>query len=141
MISKSFARVVQYDTNFEKPAAFKFEIVSTTLNVEQNKSFKLIVKTVGSIIPENASIVINNEAYFLENTSPGNFTYQFENVQKDIKFHFQSNEITSADYVLNVVNVPTISSFTMQLNFPKYLGKKQKLFKVQEMQLFPKAQR
>ena len=35
-----------------------------------------------------------------------------------------SNEITSADYILNVVNVPTISSFTMQLNFPKYLGKK-----------------
>ena len=127
VISKSFARVVQYDTNFEKPAAFKFEIVSSSLNVEQNKSFKLIVKTVGSIIPENASIVINNEAYFLENTSPGNFTYQFENVQKDIKFHFQSNEITSADYVLNVVNVPAISSFTMQLNFPKYLGKKSEI--------------
>ena len=124
VISKSFARVVQYDTNFEKPAAFKFEIVSTTLNVEQNKSFKLIVKTVGSIIPENASILINNEEYFLENTSPGNFTYQFDNVQKDITFHLKSNDITSSDYVLNVVNVPTISSFSMQLNFPSYLGKK-----------------
>ena len=124
VISKSFARVVQYDTNFEKPAAFKFEIVSTTLNVEQNKSFKLIVKTVGSIIPENASILINNEEYFLENTSPGNFTYQFDNVQKDITFHLKSNDITSSDYVLNVVNVPTISSFSMHLNFPSYLGKK-----------------
>ena len=124
VISKSFARVVQFDTNFEKPAAFKFEIVSTTLNVEQNKSFKLIVKTVGSIIPENASILINNEEYFLENTSPGNFTYQFDNVQKDITFHLKSNEITSSDYILNIVNVPTISSFNMQLNFPNYLGKK-----------------
>ncbi len=124
VISKSFARVVQYDTNFEKPAAFKFEIISNNLNVEQNKSFKLEVKTSGTVIPENASIIINNEEYFLENTSPGKFTYQFDNVQKDISFHFKSNEITSADYVLNVVNVPTISSFTMQLNFPKYLGKK-----------------
>ncbi|MES2863117.1 MAG: DUF4175 family protein, partial [Bacteroidota bacterium] len=124
VISNSFARVVQYDKNFEKPAAFKFEIISDNLNVEQNKSFKLVVKTVGTVIPENASIIINNEEYFLENTTPGNFTYQFDNVQKDISFHFKSNEITSADYVLNVVNVPTISSFTMQLNFPKYLGKK-----------------
>jgi hypothetical protein len=124
VISNSFARVVQYDKNFEKPAAFKFEIISNNLNVEQNKSFKLEVKTTGTVIPENASIIINNEEYFLENTSPGNFTYQFDNVQKDISFHFKSNEITSADYLLNVVNVPTISSFTMQLNFPKYLGKK-----------------
>ena len=124
VISKSFARVVQYDTNFEKPAAFKFEIISNNLNVEQNKSFKLVVKTVGSVIPENASILINNEEYFLENTSPGNFTYQFDNVQKDITFHLKSNDITSSDYVLNVVNVPTISSFTMELNFPNYLGKK-----------------
>jgi hypothetical protein len=124
VISKSFARVVQYDTNFEKPAAFKFEIISNNLNVEQNKSFKLVVRTVGSVIPENASILINNEEYFLENTSPGNFTYQFDNVQKDITFHLKSNDITSSDYVLNVVNVPTISSFTMQLNFPNYLGKK-----------------
>ncbi len=124
VISNSFARVVQYDKNFEKPAAFKFEIISNNLNVEQNKSFKLEVKTIGTVIPENASIIINNEEYFLENTSPGKFSYQFENVQKDISFHFKSNEITSTDYVLNVVNVPTISSFTMQLNFPKYLGKK-----------------
>lgn len=124
VISKSFARVVQYDKNFEKPAAFKFEILSKNLNVEQNKSFKLEVKTSGSVIPENASIIINNEEYFLENTSPAKFSYQFDNVQKDIAFHFKSNEITSTDYVLNVVNVPTISSFTMQLNFPKYLGKK-----------------
>ncbi|NHM02765.1 DUF4175 family protein [Flavobacterium difficile] len=124
VISNSFARVVQYDKNFEKPAAFKFEIVSSNLNVEQNKSFKLEVKTIGSVIPENASIIINNEEYFLESTSPGKFSYQFDNVQKDISFHFKSNEITSADYVLNVVNVPTISSFSMQLNFPSYLGKK-----------------
>lgn len=124
VISNSFARVVQYDKNFEKPAAFKFVIISNNLNVEQNKSFKLDVKTIGSVIPENASIIINNEEYFLENTSPGKFSYQFDNVQKDISFHFKSNEITSSDYVLHVVNVPTISSFSMQLNFPSYLGKK-----------------
>ena len=47
--------------------------------MEQNKSFKLEVKTTGSVIPENASIIINNEEYFLETTSPGKFTYQFDN--------------------------------------------------------------
>ena len=124
LISNSFARVVQYDKNFEKPAAFKFVLITNNLNVEQNKSFTLKVKTIGTVIPENVSIIINNEEYFLENVSPGNFSYQFDNVQKDIVFHFKANEITSADYVLNVVTVPTISSFSMQLNFPSYLGKK-----------------
>ena len=124
VISNSFARVVQYDKNFEKPAAFKFVLITNNLNVEQNKSFTLKVKTIGTVIPENVSIIINNEEYFLENVSPGNFSYQFDNVQKDIVFHFKANEITSADYVLNVVTVPTNSSFSMQLNFPSYLGKK-----------------
>lgn len=127
IVSNSFNRVVAYNQNFAKPAPFRFIIETNPLLVEQNQSFQLKVKTVGSIQPENVSIVINDETYFLESEQPGFFTYTFQNVQKDITFHLTANDVISKDFTLKVVNVPTISSFAMKLVYPSHLGKSPEL--------------
>lgn len=129
IVSNSFNRVVAYNQNFAKPAPFRFIIETNPLLVEQNQSFQLKVKTVGSIQPENVSIVINDETYFLESEQSGFFTYTFQNVQHDIRFHLLANEITSKDFTLKVVNVPTISSFAMKLVYPSHLGKTSEVIK------------
>lgn len=123
IVSNSFNRVMAYNQNFEKPAPFQFVIATNSLHVEQNQPFQLRVKTVGSIIPENVSIIINNESYFLESDQPGYFTYTFQHVQKDITFHLTANDVISKDFTLKVINVPTISSFSMKLVYPSHLGK------------------
>ena len=98
LVATSFSRIVSYNENFAKPAPFQFEIVTNSLLVEQNKNFQLQVKTTGKIVPENVSIVIGNESYFLENRAQGLFAYSFTNVQQSICFHFEENGITSKDY-------------------------------------------
>ncbi len=124
VINNSFARVVDYDKSFKKPAPFSFHLSTNSLFVEQNKPFDLLIETKGTVIPENAIIIIDNEEYFLESMRPGVFKFRFDNVQKDISFFFKSNNITSDDYLLKVIKVPTITSFQMQLNYPNYLNKK-----------------
>lgn len=124
LVTNSFTRIVSYNQNFTKPAPFQFEIITNPLLVEQNKNFQLIVKTKGNVVPENVSIKIGNESYFLESKKQGEFSYLFSNVQQSVRFHFEANGLVSNDYELKTINVPTISFFTLKLEYPSYLGKK-----------------
>ena len=84
-----------YNQNFEKPAPFNLLLKLIHYTWNKINLFQLRVKTVGSIIPENVSIIINNESYFLESDQPGYFTYTFQHVQKDITFHLTANDVIS----------------------------------------------
>jgi len=129
VLTKSFDRVVHYDTHYAPPAPFEFIVVNNPLMVQQDTDFVLEVKTRGTVIPENAMITIGNENYYLETVKPGVFTYKFERPTKNISFELKANEVTSQPYELNVVAVPTIANFEMTLQFPGYLGKKAEVIK------------
>ncbi|UGS23683.1 DUF4175 family protein [Flavobacterium channae] len=124
IISKSFARVVNYETKFAPPAPFEFIVLNKSLTAQQNSDFTIQVKTAGKVIPENVAIQIGDEEYFLQNTKPGVFEYTFSKVIKDISFSFQANGLNSKEYQLDVVDIPTIANFEMVLQYPSYLGKK-----------------
>ncbi|WP_374401036.1 hypothetical protein [Flavobacterium sp.] len=124
IISKSFTRVLNYETKFAPPAPFEFVVLNKSLTAQQNSDFVLQVKTQGKVMPENVAIQIGDEEYFLQSTKPGVFEYTFSKVTKDISFSFQANGLNSKEYQLNVVDVPTIANFEMVLQYPSYLGKK-----------------
>jgi hypothetical protein len=127
ILSNSLDRVVHFTKQYEAPAPFKFVVVNKELNVKQNQNYTLQVTTVGNVVPENISVIINDASYFLEEVKPGLFQYTFENVIKNISFSLEANDVNSQDYILNVVDVPTIQSFKMILNFPSYLNRKQEI--------------
>lgn len=129
IISQGLDRVVNYNTKYVPPAPFQFVILNEDLVTQQNKDFTLKVRTVGTIIPENVSLIIDDEEYLLENTYPGEFQYKFDNVISDVNFSLKANAINSKDYNLKVVNVPTINNFEMILTYPSYLKRKSESIK------------
>ena len=124
VITTTLNRVVHFQTHYLPPAPFQFTILNTSLSTQQNKDFNLVVKSTGSVIPENASIIIGDEEYFLENKGNGMFNYTFKNVTNSIRFYIQSNDVISQEFDLNVIDVPSISNFQMLLQYPSYLNKK-----------------
>ncbi len=124
IISKSFTRVVNYETKFAPPAPFEFVVLNKSLTAQQNSDFVLQVKTQGKVMPENIAIQIGDEEYFLQSTKPGVFEYTFSKLSKDVTFSLLANGLNSKEYQINVVNVPTIANFEMVLQYPSYLGKK-----------------
>lgn len=127
--SDSFERVKNYQTAYEPPAPFQFYILNDNLNAIENKDFKLIVKTAGEVIPENAEIVYNNETYFLKQTGVGAFEYVFSAPKEAIEFQLTSNNVKSKPHKIEVVAVPSLLGFEMQLNYPKYTKKTSEIFK------------
>ena len=129
IFSQSFNRVVHYNQAFMPPAPFEFVVLNQDLQTQQNVDFTLQLKTVGKIIPENVTIHIGDESYFLEKITDGSFKYTFAKPTSDFVFHLEANAISSNDYRLEVVAVPSILNFEMLLNFPSYLNRKSETIK------------
>jgi hypothetical protein len=129
IISQSLNRVVHFNSVFLPPAPFQFVVLNSKLQVEQNQDFILRVKTMGKVVPENAMIYIGDESYFMEAGKSGEFEYKITKPIADISFHLEANSVSSEEYELNVVTVPSIANFEMQLNFPSYLKKKREVVK------------
>ncbi len=129
IITQSLNRIVHFNATFLPPAPFEFVVLNSNLQTEQNKDFVLKVKTIGKVVPENVMIFINDESYFMETIKPGEFQFTIEKPTTDINFHLQGNAVSSVDYHLKVVAVPSILNFEMLLNFPTHLNRKPEIIK------------
>lgn len=127
--SDSYERVVNYKTAYEPPAPFQFFVTNDNLQAIENKDFKLVVNTAGSVIPENAKIIFEDESYFLKNTGNGSFEYVFEKPKRDITFQLTANDVTSKPYTLQITQVPSLLSFEMILDYPSYTKKQDEVLK------------
>ena len=124
LIKQSTQRLIQVNKDFEKTAPFHFIIDKEKLNVEQNGDYTLKIHIDGTALPAEAFIDVDHFQYRLRKESPDEFTYTFNNVQKDLPFRIFSGSIESPEYLLKVLMKPIISSFEVRLEYPKYIGRK-----------------
>jgi hypothetical protein len=129
IISQSLNRVVHFKQQFLPPAPFKFVVLNKDLQTEQNKDFILKVKAEGKVFPENTMIFIGDESYFMESAANGEFQFKIEKPTTNVLFHVEANEVSSEEFELSVITVPSISNLEMVLNFPSYLNKKSEIIK------------
>ncbi len=141
MISQSLNRVVNYKQQFLPPAPFQFMILNESLQTEQNKDYTVRIKTVGTVVPENAVIVIGKEKYFMESSKPGEFTFKIAKPTVNVGFHVEANAVYSHEFELQVIAVPSIADFQMILNFPSYLSKKSEKVKGTGNAIIPEGTR
>ncbi|WP_405610424.1 DUF4175 family protein [Polaribacter sp. Asnod1-A03] len=123
-LTQSLQRVVNHNISYNPPAPFSFLLKNEDLKVVQGKSISILAETYGNVLPNEASINFNKEKYFLQNNGNGTFSYVFSDVQKPIHFFIEANGIVSQEYIIKVINTPTINTIYLDLNYPKYLKKK-----------------
>ena len=124
LIADSTTRLVNPNKAYEKPMPFRFLIQNESLKVVQFEDFSLVVKTVGTAVPADVFVEIDNFSYKMENTAPGEFAYTVRNVQKGKQFKFVSGEVNSIPYELDVLLKPTVANFDVYLDYPSYTGQK-----------------
>ncbi|MGM0635815.1 MAG: hypothetical protein ACQESK_07085 [Bacteroidota bacterium] len=120
LFSESYKRVVDYQTVYEPPAPFQFVVLNENLQVEEGKGFQLQVFTEGDVQPENPQIEFNNQSYYLKKNEAGHFQYDFDGLTNNIDFKLSANGFSSRNYEIEVVEVPKILNFEMQLDYPAY---------------------
>ncbi len=127
--SDSYERVVNYQTAYEPPAPFQFFVLNESLKAIENKSFKLQIRTIGDIVPDNAEIQFENNRVFLEQIAPGEFQYVFSQLKAPISFRLSANGIESKTYDIELVKVPSLINFDLVLDYPYHTKKQDEVLK------------
>ena len=127
ILEKSNIRLIKHDSHFEKEAPFHFILENKSLSAIQQEDFNLEVRVEGNTVPNEAFILINGVEYKLEKKDLSHFTYTFHNVQKDQVFNLAAGEVVSGQYALKALPRPVLLNLDAELNYPKYLGKKDEI--------------
>lgn len=119
-------RLINNNTEFERPAPFSFVVDKEELSVVQFEDFLLAVTIEGETLPNEVFIDIDDYQYRLtkDEAQPNKFTHRFSNVQKDVDFSLYSSGVTSEDYQLSVLKKPNILGFDVKLDYPAYTQRK-----------------
>jgi hypothetical protein len=115
-------RVLNFNKEFKMKAPFEIEIVNKDLAAEQYGDFTIQIKTSGEKIPAEMHLLFENQRYKMLNNEPGNFEYEWKNLQKSLSFSLESGGFTFGPFDLIVSGKPILLNYQAKLNYPAYLG-------------------
>ncbi|GAB3687028.1 ATPase [Spirosoma flavus] len=120
--TKSSTRIVNYDKEFVVEAPFQFIVQNKSMKAFRNEDFPLSVKLTGDAIPQAVYVVANGTRFKLDQTGD-KFTYNFDNLQRDLDFHLEAAGFNSPTYKVILIDRPAVLSFNVKLEYPAYLNK------------------
>ena len=123
VIRDSTQRLIQNGKEFLRPAPFAFKLDEKKLTVVQYEDYDLQIKVDGAILPNDVFIVVDDYEYRMSKTSPNEFSYRFNKVEKDVRFTLRGGGVDSRNYLLAVLKKPNIRDFQVKLNYPDYIGR------------------
>ncbi len=116
-------RIIHYNRQFEKPAPYQLVIQNKKLQTFENEDFVLNVKVQGDEVPEEVFINIDGVEYSMQQNKEHEFWYEFRNMQHTARFYMFTHEVKTTDYTLEVLEKPLMLNFSIELNYPLYIGK------------------
>ena len=123
--TQSTERIVNYNDTFVPEAPFNFDLKNAKLTTFKNEDFELKLKTTGSEVPASVNIITaNGRKLKMSSEKTGEFSYTFKKIQKDTKFNFMASGFNSKSHEIKVFDRPSLRQFSIYLNYPNYIGKK-----------------
>lgn len=122
ILTEGSQRMINYNTHFEKPAPFRFVLITDTLQVTKGEDFKLILGVEGDKLPEQVKVLFSGSEMFMLKEENNRFSYLFRNVNQDFFFQFQAMDLRSPQYKLSIEMIPLIYSFKIFAKVPAYTG-------------------
>lgn len=124
IITGSTERIVHFNREYTPEAPFQFIIKNQDLTAFYNEDFTFKVQLTGSAVPQSAYIVSKGQRLKLEQTGNGQFQYLFERMQQSLQFQIEAAGFFSDAYTIEIVNRPEVARFNVELEYPRYLQRK-----------------
>ncbi|MBD0403364.1 DUF4175 family protein [Flammeovirga sp. EKP202] len=125
VLTESTPKIVQFDKEFLPVAPFSFELISSDLDVFKGDDFELRVELKGEAIPNDVYIETDKGSLIkLEASTPGfSFNHTFKKLQHPIRFRFKAAGYYSKEFKMNMLTRPSLSKFSVQIEYPRYTNK------------------
>jgi predicted nucleic acid-binding protein len=120
-------RIVNFNKAYIPQAPFKFKLPEKLLAF-RNENYLLEVTLSGEALPQEAYFVSGGKKTRLINAGLGSFELIFPNITTNKSFTIEAASFNSKKYLLEVVDRPSLSSFSVNLQYPKYLQRPDESF-------------
>ncbi len=115
-------RIINYNTQFSKPAPYTFLLINKELKAKKGDSFKIMMESEGDEYPQSVYINIEGNNYLMKKTSAGSFEYEIVSVINPVNFYFTDLKYESPRYKLELLPKPGIINFQVKVVPPLYTG-------------------
>lgn len=127
IINLGTTRIMQYNRVFKKSFPFTV-LLDGALEGIVGEDYILSFHLEGSELPKNIFIEYDNKRYKAEDLNKKKFSFVFTNIKKDIPFKIITDDEEYDAYSLKAINMPTIKSVSVVVNYPGYLNMKDEVF-------------
>lgn len=124
IITQSTTRLVNFNQKFSPQAPFQFLIQNKSLTGFFNEDFTVQLSLNGNAIPQDAYLVLGSQHVKMEKLQNGAFQYTFEKLQQPRTFQVEAAGYYSESFEINLANRPELTQLTIELQYPKYLQRK-----------------
>jgi hypothetical protein len=124
IITQSAHRIVNFNQKFSPQAPFSFLVLNRSLTSFFNEDFTFQISLEGSAIPDAAYLVMGSQRLKMESMGGGEFQYTFEKLQQPKRFQVEAAGFFSDQYEVVLANRPELTRFKIELQYPKYLQRK-----------------
>ncbi|MDE7074701.1 MAG: hypothetical protein K2O69_06620 [Odoribacter sp.] len=123
-----FTDLKNYDRIYVKAYDVVFEVQNKDLNVEYGKSIEIKLKAYSRDFPVENVFICYGGGEFLMNRGDSLYTYVFEMVNNDVRFHFKTFDQQSDFYTVKVLPSPAITRYQVTSVPPRYSGLKTEVY-------------
>lgn len=120
IVTEGSSRIIQYNTYFEKPAPFSFQLLTDNLSIRKGEDLTLDLEIRGEKFPENVKIHFAGSSMYMMKISNTLYAYTFRNINNDFVFSFEALGIQSQEYRVKVIPLPIIFDFYLDVDVPAY---------------------
>ena len=120
-------RLLQPTKAFERPAPFRFVVLSNPLVVVRNGDFILKAQVKGNALPSDLSVETGSDRIPMTVLDNHTFQYVFKNVTEPISFRLTGAGFYSQTFTLKVVQKPVLKAIKVHIDYPDYTGRQDEM--------------
>ncbi len=111
--------------NYEKaqPAPFAFNLTSDLESVDEGESVTIKATISGRQIPDKVYIVSERGRFLMKKIRKNEVVYTFDNMKSSTDFYFESGDVGSKAFHINVIGKSSLGKLVAELKYPTYLGR------------------
>ena len=124
LFTESTPRIINFNKTYAPTAPFQFMVLNEDLTAFKNEDYHLKLGFTGKLIPNTVYLNIKDRRIKMLQNQDGVFEYTFNKVQSELDFEFEAAGFNSDAYTLVVRSRPNLKSFDIELNYPRYLQRR-----------------
>ena len=122
--SEGTKRIVNFGTEYKPEAPFTFNLQNESSIAFRSEDYLVQVAIEGSSLPDKVYINASGRRFRMMPDQDGTFEHTFRNVQRNTSYFIEAAGFTTPAHDVTVVERPNLKNFSVLLDYPDYLQKK-----------------